>query len=108
MSLPDDLPILQDLQAVQGSSFSFPFFVGQPTSGYMFSGYLNCPASGIGIVPFVVDNNDIVNGGISINLASSVTSTLPGGSYPWQFSFTNLQGLTTTWFQGTFAVLSQA
>ncbi len=103
-----ELPILQDLQCVAGSSFSFPFLVGQPTSGYGFSGYIDIPASGLGMVPFSINNNDMQNGGISINLEAAVTQNFPGGTYPWQFQFTDLNGFVTTWFQGTFLVLDPA
>jgi hypothetical protein len=103
-----ELPILQDLQCVAGSSFSFPFFIGQPTSGYGFSGYVDIPVSGLGHVPFTIENNDQQNGGISLNLASTATSTFPGGTYPWQFQFTDLNSFVTTWFQGTFLVLGPA
>ncbi len=103
-----DLPILQDLQCVAGSSFSFPFFIGQPTSGYGFSGYVDIPVSGLGVVPFTVSNNDLQSGGISLNLDSSVTTDFPGGTFPWQFSFTDLNGFVTTWFQGAFLVLDKA
>jgi hypothetical protein len=103
-----ELPILQDLQCVAGSSFSFPFFIGQPTSGYGFSGYLDIPVSGLGHVPFTIDNNDQQNGGISLNLDSVTTDTFPGGTYPWQFQYTDLNGFVTTWFQGTFLVLDPA
>lgn len=108
MFQPDDLPILQDLQCVAGSSFSFPFFLGVPTSGYQFSAYLDIPVSGLGIIPFTVQNNDLQNGGISIALTASGTVQFPAGSYPWQFQFTDLTGFITTWFQGTFIVLPPA
>lgn len=100
------LPVFQELRLVQGASFSFPFFLGVPTSGYQFSAYMNVPTSGL--VSFEVQNNDPQNGGLSLNLAANVTSGLPGGTYPWQFSFTDLGGFVTTWYQGTALVLNQA
>ena len=105
---PDDLPIIQDLQTVAGSSFSYPFFLGVPTSGYQMSGYLDIPVSGLGQVPFTVMNNDVQNGGVAISLAATLTETFPAGSYPWQFQFTDLGGFVTVWFQGTFVVLPPA
>jgi len=106
MFLPEDLPILQDLQLVIGDDFSFPFFLDMPTSGFNFYSVLNIPASGLGIVPFIVANNDLVNGGVAISLPNALTATFPPGSYPWSFQYQNLQGLKTTFFQGTVLVLS--
>lgn len=106
MFQPEDLPILQDLQLVVGDDFSFPFFLGIPTSGYSFYSVLNIPASGLGVIPFSVANNDQVNGGVSIYLANALTATFPAGSYPWSFQYQNLQGLKTTFYQGTMLVLT--
>jgi hypothetical protein len=69
---------------------------------------VDIPVSGLGIVPFTVENNDVQNGGISLNLAAVVTADFPSGTYPWQFQFTDLNGFVTTWFQGAFLVLNPA
>lgn len=104
----NDLPILQDIQTVQGSDFSFPFFIGCPTSGYGFNAFTNVPASGLGIIPFAVNNNDQINGGVSLYMPHATTSGIPAGQYPWQFSYTDLNGLVTTFMQGVFLVLPSA
>lgn len=106
MFQPQDLPILQDLQLVIGDDFSFPFFLGMPTSGFSFYSVMSIPVSGFGIIPFTVENNDLVNGEVSVSLANALTSTFPEGTYPWSFQYQNIQGLKTTFFQGTVLVLS--
>lgn len=101
-----DFPIKQDIQFVVGNDFSFPFYLYQPTSGYSFDSYVSVPSSGL--VAFTVDNNDQVNGQVSVNMGHVLTAEIPPGVYDWQFSFTDLQGRVQTWFQGICTVKANA
>lgn len=101
----NDLPIRQDIQFVVGDDFSMPLQLYTPTSGYSFDSYFTTTS---GVIPFEVSNGDPINGVVSLFLGHDVSDTVPAGVYAWQFSFSDLNGLRTTWAQGLCTVIADA
>lgn len=100
----DQLPLNQNLQFVAGDDFSFPWTLGVPTSGYAFFGHIRLTASGV--QNFTIDNNDLINGQVSLNLDEAETAAIEPGVYDWTFGFTTSAGFRQTYFDGLCTVIA--
>lgn len=104
--IPADYPPFnRDIEFVQGDDFDLPLTLGVPTSGYAFEAYFVPPS---GQIDFTVINAGTKLGQVSVTLGHAVTEGVPSGVYPWQFSYSDLNGLRTTWYQGLCTVIGNA